>query len=188
MIRTTSRPLLGLLLALPLAASAAELDYSYLEGGYVDYGVSDGPDAEGWLIGGSFALGDQLHLYGSHVQADIDHSDLFEADVSRLGLGWNTGISGNSDLVVRANYLKLDSNFPGADSDGYEAEVGVRSALTPRFETYAAAGYVDTGRGDGDLMGKLGAQFKFSPRWGLVADATLSDDANQFFVGPRLSF
>lgn len=188
MTRTLTSALLGLALALPLPAAAADLSYNYVEAGYVDFGVSDGPDAEGWLVGGSVALGDQLHLYGSHLQADIDHSNVFDADVSRLGLGWNTGISDTSDLVVRANYLKLESNFPGADSDGYEAEVGLRSALTPRFETYAAAGYVDTGRGSGDLFGKLGAQFKFSPRWGLVADATLSDDANQYFVGPRVTF
>jgi Ax21 family sulfation-dependent quorum factor len=188
MTRALVPSLLGLALALPLAASAADLDYSYLEGGYVDFGVSDGPDAEGWLIGGSAAITDHVHLYGSYLQADIDNSNIFEADVARFGVGWNTGISDNSDLVVRANYLDLGSNFPGADSDGYEAEVGVRSGFSERFETYAAAGYIDSGRGSGDLYGKLGAQYKFSPRWGVVADATLSDDANQYFVGPRLSF
>ena len=179
---------LTLALALALPAAAADFDYSYLEGGYTDFGVSDGPDADGWLIGGSAALGDQLHLYGSYLDAEIDNSDAFDAEVWRLGLGWNTGISERSDLVARANYLELESNFPGADSNGYEAETGLRSAFGGNFETYAALGWIDTGRGDGDLYGKLGAQYKFTPRFGLVANATLSDDANEYFVGPRLSF
>lgn len=189
MKRTLVFTVVNLMLALPLAAGAAELDYSYIEGGWTEIGVRDAPDGDGWLIGGSAALGENIHLFGSYTDANIDHSD-FDAEIARLGLGWNTGISDTSDLVVRANFLSLDSNFPVGDtsSDGYEAEVGLRSALGSKFETYAAAGYIDTNRGDGDLYGKLGAQYKFTPRFGLVANATLSDDANEYFVGPRLSF
>lgn len=189
--RTLVLTLVTFMLGLPFAASAgaADLNYSYIEGGWTEVGVKDAPDGDGWRLGGSAALGDHVHVFGSYTDAEIDNSD-FDAQIMRLGLGWNTGVSDNSDLVVRANYLELDSNFPigGSGSDGYEAEVGLRSAFGTRFETYAAAGYIDTDRGDGDLYGKLGAQYKFTPRFGLVGNVTLSDDANEYFVGPRLSF
>ena len=190
MKRTLVFTVVTLMLALPFGAGAADLDYSYIEGGWTEIGVKDAPDGDGWRLGGSAALGEHVHIFGSYTDAEIDNSDSFDAEIMRLGLGWNTGISDSSDLVVRANYLELDSNFPIGDtsSDGYEAEVGLRSAFGARFETYAAAGYIDTDRGDGDLYGKLGAQYKFTPRFGLVANATLSDDANEYFVGPRLSF
>lgn len=178
---------LTLALALPLAGGAAELDYTYLEGGWNQYDVDDGTDGDGWSVAGSLALGDHWHLFGSYSQAGLDHSPV-DVDVMRLGAGWNTAVADDHDLVVRANLIELDTDFPGADSDGYEAEVGLRSAFGEHFETYAAAGYLDIDRGDGDLYGRLGAQYKFTDRFGLVANATFSDDAKEFFVGPRLSF
>lgn len=175
----------ALIAALPLAASAAELDYSYIEGGYQNFDVDGGADADGWNLGGSAALGQNFHLFGSYGQADLKGVDL-DVDIWRVGLGWNTSISDSSDLVVRANYLQLDSDL--ADADGYEAEVGLRSALGDQFETYVALGYVDGDDGREDVYGKLAAQYRFNPTWGLTASATVSDGANEYFIGPRITF
>lgn len=186
MKRTILSSLLALSLA-PLAATqAADLSYSYIEAGktWVD---ADGPDADGWGANGSVALGSQFHLFGGYGSQKIDHSHI-DVDVSRLGLGWNRSISDTSDIVVRANWLDIDAGFPFGATDGYEAEVGLRSAWTPNFETYLAGGYIDIDRGSGEVYGKLGAQYRFDPRWGIAATATLSDEANEIFVGPRISF
>lgn len=192
MKRTLALSALALAAALPFAASAADLDYSYLEGGYTSIDADGGLDADGWVIGGSAAIAPNVHVFGSYGSTELDGADLEDTDIdggiARIGLGWNTGINDQNDLVVRANYLKIDTDFPGGDTDGYEAEVGLRTAFTPNFETYAAAGYADIGRGSGDLYGKLGAHYKFNQNWGLAGSVTLADGANEYFIGPRFGF
>ena len=181
---------LALALALPFSAQAADLSYSYIEGGWQKFDIDRGSDSDGWVVNGSAALGENFHIYGGYGQNELDILNV-DAEVWRLGVGWNTGISDNSDLVVRANYVEAKTDIPGFRSvkaDGYEAEVGVRTAFGQKFETYAAAGYVDVERGSGDFYGKLGGQYKFTPTFGLVAQATLADGGNEYFVGPRLSF
>jgi Ax21 family sulfation-dependent quorum factor len=181
---------LALALALPFGAHAADLSYSYIEGGWQKFDIDGGTNADGWVANGSAALGENFHIYGGYGQSELDRTNI-DADTWRLGVGWNTGINASNDLVVRANYVEAKTDIPGFQSvkaDGYEAEVGVRTAFGDRFETYAAAGYVDVERGSGDFYGKLGGQYKFTPAFGIVAQATLADGGNEYFVGPRLSF
>ncbi len=35
---------------------------------------------------------------------------------------------------------------------------------------------------------RVGGQFRFNERWGLVAEVQHSNDAQQYFIGPRVSF
>ncbi|HEY4556154.1 MAG TPA: Ax21 family protein, partial [Lysobacter sp.] len=72
--------------------------------------------------------------------------------------------------------------------NGYSVEAGVRGALAPNFEGYALAGYEDGRRYDGDFYGRVGAQVKFSPMWGLSGDVKFSDGDTQLFIGPRITF
>lgn len=182
---------LAIALALPFGAQAADLSYSYIEGGWQKFNIDSGIDSDGWVANGSAALGEHFHIYGGYGQNELDNINL-DADVWRLGVGWNTGISDNSDLVVRANYVEASTdNVPGlgdVSSDGYEAEVGVRSAFGDRFETYAALGHIDIESGSGDFYGKLGGQYKFTPTFGIVGQVTIADGGDEYFVGPRLSF
>jgi Ax21 family sulfation-dependent quorum factor len=189
MKRTFAISALALALAAASSAGAADLSYTYLEAGRTWYDIDGGADADGWAAQGSVALGSQFHLYGGYGSNEIDHTSI-DVDVTRLGLGWNRSINDTSDLVVRANWVNLDSNFPDSDTDGYEAEVGLRSGWTPNFETYLAGGYVDVDRGDGDgdFYAKAGAQYKFNQNWGIAASASFADDNNEYFIGPRFSF
>jgi hypothetical protein len=114
MRRTVWISALALSLALPLAAQAAEFDYSWLEAGYTSIEADDGPDADGWALNGSAAIAPQVHVFGSYAGTELDGVNI-DGDVMRLGLGWNTGIAEAHDLVVRANYLKVDTDFPGGD-------------------------------------------------------------------------
>jgi Ax21 family sulfation-dependent quorum factor len=179
-------------LALTCAAAnvdAADLDYSYIEAGYSNIDIDNGPEADGWSVGGSAAVSENFHVFGSYTRDELDQSNV-EIRPWRIGLGWNRSISDGSDLVVRANYL--DFSGSAIDVDGWETEVGVRSALTANFETYVALGYGHTDGpqvdSDGDIYGRLGAQYKFNPRWGVTASATLGEGSNEYFIGPRLSF
>ena len=60
---------------------------------------------------------------------------------------------------------------------------------TRHIEGYLLAGYQDYDGGiDGEFYGRLGAQVKFNPMWGISAEVMSIDGDNRFFIGPRASF
>jgi Ax21 family sulfation-dependent quorum factor len=178
---------LPLLALLPLAASAADgISYNYLQGGYVAT-KTDLADADGLGIDGSFSIAPNFHVFGGYNNQEIEDSNGFDFDQMRLGIGYNHEISQRADLVTRLAYEKFDAGS-GFDSDGYSAEVGVRGALAQSFEAFAMAGYEDYEQVGGEFYGKLGAQVKFSPNWGLAGDVKFADSDTQWFVGPRLTW
>ena len=185
---------LTLLAALPFAATAAEgVSWNYAEAGYA--ATNSDADADGWALGGSVAIAPNFHLFGNYASQEIDNTS-FDFDQLRLGVGYNREISPKADLVTRVAYEKFQGDdftvggvrFPGDDLDGYSAEVGVRAGLTPFVEGYAMAGYEDGKDYDGDFYGRLGAQVKFNPNWGITGDVKFADNDTQWFVGPRFTW
>jgi Ax21 family sulfation-dependent quorum factor len=177
---------LAMFAALPFAASAADgISYTYVQGGYVATNTDSG-DADGWGLAGSAALSQNFHVFGNFSNQDLKDVD---ADFNqwRVGLGYNRQVSQRMDLVTRVAYEKFDA---GNDltSDGYSVEAGVRGSMTPMLEGYAMAGYEDGDDYDGDFYGKLGAQVKFNPNWGVAADVKFAENDTQWFVGPRLTW
>lgn len=202
---------LTLLAALPFAAAAQStsgLNYNYVEGGYVATNLDNDNgdiDADGFGGNASFALSENFHIFGGFSTQDTDTFELFEGgervntdiDQWRVGLGYNLGIGAGTDLVARAAYEKFELDDVTVDGetfdiddaeDGYSAEVGVRTAFTDHFEGHAFAGYEDYGDDADDFYGRLGAQVKFNPRWGISGDVKFADGDTQWFVGPRFSW
>ena len=187
---------LALLAALPFAASAADGEsYNYFEGGYIGTEGEDA-DADGWTVGGSFAVSENFHLFGSYDGQKTDDFNIgpvefdgVDVDHWRAGVGYNHTLSPNADLLTRVAYEKYDLDSPEADSsDGYSVEAGVRGAMTPNFEGWALAGYEDAEQFDGSFYGRLGAQVKFNQTWGITGDVKFLEGDTQYFVGPRISF
>jgi Ax21 family sulfation-dependent quorum factor len=185
---------LTLLAALPFAASAAEgVSYNYVEAGYIGTNT-DGGDADGWAINGSGAIAPNFHIFGGYSGQTTDdfvvgpaRFEGVDVDQWRAGIGYNHEISPAADLVTRVAYESVDVDG-GGSSDGYSVEAGVRGALMPNFEGYALAGYEDGDEFDGDFYGRVGAQVKFNPTWGISGDVKFSDGDTQYFVGPRFTF
>ena len=177
---------LTLLAALPFAASAAEgISYNYVEGGYIATNT-DGADADGWGFDGSAALTPNFHVFGAYSNQDVKDFDA-NFDQWRVGVGYNHEISPKADLLTRVAYEKFDAG-DNIDSDGYSVEAGVRGALANNFEGYALAGYEDGQDFDGDFYGRLGAQVKFTPNWGVAGDVKFASGDTQWFVGPRFTW
>ncbi len=177
---------LAMFAALPFAASAADgISYNYVQGGYVATNTDAG-DADGWGLGGSAALSQNFHVFGNFANQDLKDVDA-DFDQWRVGVGYNHQVSQRMDLVTRVAYEKFDAGND-IDADGYSVEAGVRGAMTPMLEGYALAGYEDGDSFDGDFYGKLGAQVKFNPNWGVAADVKFADGDTQWFVGPRLTW
>ena len=178
---------LALACALPFAASAAEgISYNYVQGNYV-YTNTDSGNADGWGLSGSAAVHPNVHVFGNYANQKINGTGV-DFDLWRVGVGYNTAISAKTDFVGNVAYDKFDAGG-GFSSDGYSIEGGVRSALTPMLEGYAMLGYEDGDTYNGDVYGRLGAQVKFNPNWGVSADVKVANGGDtQWTVGPRLTW
>ena len=167
--------------AVPFTAAAADgLSYTYVEGGYVATNT-DGGDADGWAVNGSGAIAPNFHLFGGYSNQEIDDTNI-DFDQWRVGVGYNHEVSPRADLVTRVAYEKFDAGRDilgnDLDADGWSVEAGVRGSLVPALEGYALAGFEDGeaiggGDRDGEFYGRLGAQVKFNPMWGINGDVVL---------------
>lgn len=183
---------LTLLAALPFAASAADgVSYNYVEGGYI---ANDALDSDGWAINGSGAIAPNFHVFGGYSGQKTDDFNVggvrfegVDVDQMRLGLGYNHEISPRADLVTRVAYERFEDEFDNS-FNGYSVEAGVRGALTTNLEGYAMAGYEDGNDYDGEFYGRVGAQVKFNPMWGISGDVKLVDGDAEYFIGPRITF
>jgi Ax21 family sulfation-dependent quorum factor len=180
---------LGLLAALPFAATASDLSYSYVEGGYSRVNGL-GAKTDGYVVNGSIAIGAGFHAFGGYEALDIDRARV-DADSWNLGFGYAHSLNQSTDLVARLGYSKFDLAGPlgiNLDGESYFSEVGVRSQLAPQFEGYIFAGYERPDGGGGDSYGRIGGQYNINKSWGLIADVKFGDGVEQYFFGPRLSF
>ena len=193
---------LALIAAAPFAASAADgLGYNYAQAGYAKTDGRGNANADGWNAEGSIAIAPNWHVFAGTQQLNIDRTDI-DVQEWKLGAGYNRAIAANTDFVARVAYQKLTSDdlyvgplkvANGADLDGYSVEAGVRSALASKLEGYAMAGYEKYGRQNGfagneGAYGRLGAQFKFNPNWGVVGDVKFADGDAVWSVGPRITW
>lgn len=185
---------LTLLAALPFAASAADgVSYNYVQGGYSK--INSDLNADGWAVKGSAAVAPNFHVFGQYGSSSTNDTPTIggakiKLDQWEVGVGYNQAISRNVDFVGTLAYQKADAEALGisVDSDGYAAEAGVRAAMSPMFEGWAALGYEDAKDFDGEFYGRLGGQVKFNQTWGLVGDVKLVDGDQQYFIGPRLTW
>jgi Ax21 family sulfation-dependent quorum factor len=178
---------LALAASLPLAAQAADkpLSYTYVEGNYVN--LDNGVDGVG--VRGSFDLGDSgLYGLGSYgwLGGDDELLDDDEVKTHELGLGYHHGISDRADVIGELAYRSAKSD--AYRIDGARASVGLRGAMSDKFEGYAKANYYDASDFDGDVTATLGGQFKFNQQWGVTAETELGNGDQAYMVGVRASF
>lgn len=182
----------------PFAASADGLDYTYIEGGYANVEIDTGDalvgdlDFDGVQIRGSAAISESFYLLGGYGNVSNDDYSM-DVDFSELqfGLGYRHGLSDRADLITEVSYLRQEIDFDGfgsEDASGGRVSVGLRGLLADNFEGYVKGSYTDGGDFDGDFSGTLGAQFKFTPVWGVVGEIEAGDDVSKTLVGVRASF
>jgi opacity protein-like surface antigen len=201
---------LALALAIaPLAASADEISYTYVEGGYAQLNQDgeqqagldiDDIEAAGFFVAGSAALGDTFHVFGGYRSGNDDvrvsvlgvGSDEFDTDLSQfnVGLGYHHSINDRTDLVTEISYINSDVEVEGESEDGDDGRVsvGVRHMFADSFEGWIKGHYTDGDFYDGSFSASIGGQFKFNPTWGVVGEVEAGDDLSTFMIGARASF
>ncbi|HDS1219484.1 hypothetical protein NJH49_10940 [Stenotrophomonas maltophilia] len=199
----------SLLAVAPLASAAEGLSYTYVEGGWTQVKTDDSdfndPKLDGGYVRGSFALAEQVHVFGSWSRTSKSYhftgaSAKFELDQPELGIGyhmpWTDRLDYTADIAwVRQNAeLTVKSDLFGREhlkdhTNLARATMGVRGKPSPKTEAWAKAGYMDGGNDfKGTWVGTVGGQINFTPTWGLVGEVSGQRDVTQFSAGVRASF
>lgn len=177
--------------------------------------IDDLDDGGGWGVRASFAFTPNFFAFGDYSVTDSDATFIDEEevllsstqDVKRLnlGLGLNFGVDvpvvGESDVVFRAAYTDIDFDdfdFGGSDdpdlddlnedsSDGYFADVALRSQLAPWAEASLGVRYTDIESSDEfSVIGNV--LLELTRNWGLNLEFDAGDDLGTYLIGVRYSF
>lgn len=189
---------LALVAAIPLSAMAApsEIDYSYVQGGYVSTKESKNSlTSNGGNARVSYALSD--HFYGTAGYTRISGKDAFSESSIRnsdaeIGLGFHLGMFSRVDFFGEAAYLRGRASGD-TNQSGYKVVTGVRGLLGDSIEGYFSI-YIADGNSYGvsQIGSTAGLVFRFSKMWGVYAGADVFTDANHNFksfnAGVRVSF
>jgi len=181
------------------APAAGALSYTY---GQLDFirgdgdGFSDGPN--GWALHGSYALKDQLFLFGGlgHQTGDVDTATKggttsANKDINSLeiGIGYHSPIDSQTDLVFGASigHANSDSGTPNSSPDGigYTLQGGVRHAIGDKWEIDGTVGYTDFSSSSSDTWLALGGVYRVTPNLGLCGGLMVSDSLDTFSLGIR---
>ena len=196
------------LAAAPLAASAAPLSYTFVEGGYdklhADLGDESG-EIDGAYLKGSFDIGSGINAIASiqRVQdsgfvAGTHYDDSITQ--SEIGFGYHQSMTDRVDFIAEAAWVRFDlkSKLDGTtwiDEQGLggRGALGVRGAFNERVEGLLKANYYDGNDFDGTWTGTAGLQVKFNPTWGLNVEVEHGDiigdlSSTRYQVGVRASF
>ncbi len=178
-----------LLAALPLAAQAEDMSYSYIDLNYTDANLDGGPSGDGFNLRGSVSFAENFFAFADYSTLDFPAG--IDVDLYSLGLGGRLNISEKLDLVGRVGYAKAEADAGGglsADDSGYLVSAGLRGQVVEDFELEGHAIYTDFGNGADDTALALGARYFFTPQFAVGAEYQVSDDLDTLFAGVRLSF
>ncbi len=187
MLRST---LLVIFFAFSASVYADELSYTYVQIGYgeAELDNSGGIDGDGPSIFGSAAVSENFHIFGEYGTADFG----LGVDLNQLeaGLGYNTALSENLDIVGRLAYvnMEVDSPLGSVDENGYAVGVGLRGKVSERVELNGGLDFVDLDESDSETRAKAGFLFNFTDSFSVGANGAWWDDITVYQLVARFDF
>lgn len=177
----------GLLLAAPLAASAASMDY--LDAYYIpdstleienDTDSIESEEGDGFGVKLATMLGENVFLAGEYQSTDNEQlagsAVNATVDSARIGLGYNTSTPFYG-LLEYINYeAEVESGLgSGSDSEsGFGAHIGANIDLFEYLTLDARAGYLDIGDSDG-FEYLAGVGLNLDKNFGLFVDYRVTE-------------
>jgi Ax21 family sulfation-dependent quorum factor len=177
-----------LVAAVPFAAQAEDMSYSYLDLNYVETDIDNGPTADGFGLRGSVAFAENYFVFGEYTNQDLRGVDI---DQFAVGLGGHLGLTETVDLVGRVGYVDAEVSAGGfsVSVDGYLVSAGLRGQVAEDFELEGHVIHRDLGDDGGDDTAfSIGGRYFFTDRFALGAEYEIADDAKTILVGGRFSF
>jgi hypothetical protein len=124
-----------LLTVLPTAASAGDLDYSYLQFGLSQNQLTGGYSGTGFAVSGSGGLPLGFFLDGSFEDTDFGNGGSTMRRITAHA-GWHVGVLDSLDLGFRLGSTNVASDY-GYSRTGKDWNVGLRAQLPAGFEVEA---------------------------------------------------
>lgn len=181
-------------LALPLAASAEELSYRFVDVAHfpeaeIDAGDFD-VDGDGLQLRGSLPVYQNIFVLAEFQSLDLDNN----VDTTRflLGAGAHWPLGNNFDVIARGGVVsyKVDTRFGDDDDTGLFAGVRLRAFVAPKIEVEGGVEHlkVDVAGNDSDtyLIGE--GRYNFTPQFSAGVLITLGGDTSVFGAQGRFNF
>ena len=173
----------------PLAATAADINYSFLDAGWVRIdpdGISK--SADGFGLRGSVGVTEDIFLFANYSDVSLNYggASLDEKDYS-VGAGYAYPVSDRASLYGKVAWARVDADFLGENltEDGYSVAVGLRGRPAEKVELEGAVTYTDFSNLGSTTSVDLGARYYFVPTFAVGLEASLSDDAKMYMAGFR---
>jgi opacity protein-like surface antigen len=165
--------------------AAAEPRYTYGELGYVSADYDDiSEDGDGYLIGGSYQLTNNIHVVADYTDIDLDHGD---ASALSIGGGVNFPLRAGFDAVGRLRYIDAEVDRPGDnDETGFGIDAGVRTMINSQLELNGGIRYTDVFDDNTSLV--IGGLYDVVPNFALGGEFEYSDDYTALVLKARLYF
>lgn len=181
-------------LALPLAASADELSYRYVDVAHfpeaeIDAGNFD-VDGDGLQLRGSLPVYQNIFVLAEFQSLDLDNN----IDTSRfmVGVGAHWPLGNNFDVIARGGLVSYEVDTPFGDDDdtGLFAGVRLRAFVAPKIEVEGGVEHVkvDVAGNDSDtyLIGE--GRYNFTSQFSAGVLITLGGDTSVFGAQGRFNF
>jgi hypothetical protein len=173
-------------------ALAAELSYDYAELRYVDTEIdgNGGSDlnGDGFELGGSIEIADNIHLFGSYQTLDFD----FNVDIStvEVGAGYMRPVASGTDFVARVSYIdaEADTGFATVDDNGFGLSAGFRRLFAQQFEGRAFVNHVDLDDSGDSTSIELAGDYYFNNQFTAGLTLAFGDDETTLGIGGRYYF
>lgn len=160
------------------------IQYDYLEFRIVDYETDFGVEGDGFSLGGSFLLNDELYVLGRYSTVDIDN--FADVDLTQLAVGGGVILPQDKfDLSAQFQLLSYDVD-PGGSENGFQLTFAARSLIQSDLEVFGSFNYLDIE--DSDTFLQFGFDYYLSDEFSAGVSFDIMGDADQFAVGVRYHF
>ncbi|HEX7081470.1 MAG TPA: outer membrane beta-barrel protein [Gammaproteobacteria bacterium] len=178
---------------LPLACAAQEaqqLDYTFVEVGYLNSEIDAGPldvDGDGLGLDGSLSITDSVFVFAGYDSFDYDAG--VDATSYGLGAGMHWTLKPELDLVADLGWVHAEVDrpiLPDVDDDGLGLGVGLRSRVHEAIEVQAGIRHIDLD--DSDTFLTLGGRYYFTDSVAAGLGLSINDDDTGWSLGLRAEF
>ena len=181
-------------LALPLAASAEELSYRYVDVAHFPQAEIDGDaidvDGDGIQLRGSLPVYQNIFALAEYQSLDLDNG--IDATRFLVGAGGHWALGPNLDLIARGGFVQYEVDAGNFDDDdtGLFAGVRVRTFVAPKIEVEGGVEHIAAdvaGMGsDTYLIGE--GRYNFTSQFSAGVLITLGGDTSVFGAQGRFNF
>ena len=169
-------------LVLPVAAEAAETNFSYTYGelAYTDMDAN-GASADGIGLEGSYQFMEQVFGFASYEDLSGD----YDFTTMMVGVGFAHPLSANVDGIAKVAFVDNDAGI--ADDTGFGLELGLRAMVASQVEVFGSYQYLDIYE-DSTNGFELGGRFWFQDNFGVSLAYNDIEDADGFTLAARYNF